>query len=448
MKTIQFSAIVLVGVLLNFFVLKERVCAEDEERYIQNEYQKITVTKLDPGAPPYFKIEKIESRIPDPDFVFGSDESPIWNVILYYEKNNEFKANIIEPADIMNNTGIENWSWGPEPVPQDSIWFRWEDIDLDAIDSDLSGTLSILCSIAFRAGDRKAHWHIETVLEDGIKEGIYKVRYPYYRFDELNNGGNDDYLTIPKFQGCILKDPIDMAVHRWPIYGELDGVGQNYYDIYKEKRDESPRFTWPSYMEMQFFTYYDSGTWNGLYIASHDPDKYMKSLFYKQMPENPPCQHLDIYFTFYPEDIYVATDKAYLDSVEVPYSIVTDVFEGDWLDGSKIYREWALAQSWCDSGRFETRTDIGEIPKGLDYFMLFSQPDSSYDSDQDTIIDAAIDSMNTNGYTLSKPLIVATMRGDRRYLDWKPGFRDSFITPLFEEHGESLCYAPNFTSNE
>jgi hypothetical protein len=56
MKTMQFSAIVLAGVLLSLFILTGRVCAEDKDRYIQNEYQKITVTKSGPAVYPYFGI--------------------------------------------------------------------------------------------------------------------------------------------------------------------------------------------------------------------------------------------------------------------------------------------------------------------------------------------------------------------------------------------------------
>ena len=452
-RILQTAIIVCIILIVNTVI-------SGEEKYIQNDYQKVTITRnVSQGTAESFEIKQVDYLTPDPDYTFTLNKSPIWNAILFYpdySADPDTMAPISIWPDSLNSTNVDSFPWGGgAQQSQDSLWFQWRGVNLKEQDEHLSGKMDVTCSVAFRNGDRKAHWHVNLQLnsvDEDSMVGIYKIRYPYYEFDELGGptDGGDDYLTIPEFQGCILNAPISEGIHLWPEWEEMEERGSGYYDN-EFMRDEFQFFTWPSHMQMQFFTYYDDNASKGIYIAAQDPDKYMKSLFYrKRMKTSPSDSTLALYFTYFPEDIFfvVDSDSSYCDSVEVPYSMVTDVFEGDWLDGSKIYREWALEQSWCDSGKFETRSDIGTIAKDLDYFIFFGTPFDSFDADQDTIIDAAIDSMNTNGYTLSKPLVAIPMAADRHNWQWKSGYADNFVAPLFEEHGESLMIASNFTSNE
>ena len=53
-------------------------------------------------------------------------------------------------------------------------------------------------------------------------------------------------------------------------------------------------------------------------------------------------------------------------STTVPYDFVIGVYEGDWYDASKLYRNWAEGTKILEKGRTETRTDIPQWWKEVD----------------------------------------------------------------------------------
>ena len=78
-----------------------------------------------------------------------------------------------------------------------------------------------------------------------------------------------------------------------------------------------------------------------LYVAAHDPKHYYKR--YTMKPGN----HLAL-------KVYVPDMGVPKTSYRQSYDFRIGPIRGDWYDAARIYREWALKQSWCSRGKVES----------------------------------------------------------------------------------------------
>jgi hypothetical protein len=151
--------------LVASIVLMINTLISAEEKYLQNDYQKVTITRnVSQGTAESFEIKQVDYLTPDPDYTFTLNKSPIWNAILFYpdySANPDTMAPVSIWPDSLNSTNVDSFPWGGgAQQSQDSLWFQWKGIHLKEQDEHLSGKMDVTCSVAFRNGDRKAHWHV------------------------------------------------------------------------------------------------------------------------------------------------------------------------------------------------------------------------------------------------------------------------------------------------
>ncbi|HHX12696.1 MAG TPA: hypothetical protein GX731_07725, partial [Clostridiales bacterium] len=97
---------------------------------------------------------------------------------------------------------------------------------------------------------------------------------------------------------------------------------------------------------MQFFTYYCEDK-VGFYFAAYDSQYHQKWLnFYKHKGKLRASQ------------IYGYEDIGYGNDLKAPWKFVITLTAGNgWYEGCDIYKEWALKQPWCSSGRLKDRSE-------------------------------------------------------------------------------------------
>ena len=89
---------------------------------------------------------------------------------------------------------------------------------------------------------------------------------------------------------------------------------------------------------------------NGLYFSSQDTGSFTKSLSCSLTPG-----HVGLTAST------LIPDKEKTDAFAPGYDIVVGVFDGNWFDAARIYREWAVGEKFCRESRFHS----GLSPKWL-----------------------------------------------------------------------------------
>ena len=168
--------------------------------------------------------------------------------------------------------------------------------------------------------ENKLRWNLQTELSQGA---VGKVEFPIFeglRFD------TDNELIVTWQNGRILKNPVenflckDLQVPFW--MGRGKGAYTNDY---------------PAGLSYQYTAFYAEKEF-GYYFATEDGDAYIKSYTYQY---NAACNAMDFSITNYPEDMGKTTSYA------MPYDFVMVLFQGNWQDATKLYRNWAIRQKWC-----------------------------------------------------------------------------------------------------
>ena len=217
-------------------------------------------------------------------------------------------------------------------VSVDRISDKTVEIRFDKIPvPDTPQRLSVTIRLDVGRPDGAVEWSGSAVLSGEGDLVITALQLPYLRVGTLGGRGDDDTVAYPLTGGLLLEDPIRTG-------GQL------------RLREANPLFLYPGYVESQFMAYYDAhdgedGTKGGLYLAAEDPDGYVKSLYFKPAAN---ARALDLYIRHfnYAPDPYVASDKAKsgLGAIslpqKLPYGVVLDLFEGDWIDAADRYRDW------------------------------------------------------------------------------------------------------------
>lgn len=145
------------------------------------------------------------------------------------------------------------------------------------------------------------------------------------------NGGNSE-LFWPFGEGCLIDDMSMREDSEWLHYRELTYQSMAFNGMF------------PGPASMQFMAYYNE--LGGLYLATHDPNGYMKSFEYHPYDDGL-CLEIRHF-----------TDGADGD-YEMQYEVVTGVFEGDWHDAAEIYRSW-LETTDILPEKIADRTDLPE----------------------------------------------------------------------------------------
>ena len=130
----------------------------------------------------------------------------------------------------------------------------------------------------------------------------------------------------------------------------------NWGMLYREGKDRQtgsyPSYQWP----MQFLCV-NRGE-SGLYLACHDPQAWPKRFSLVPLGEF----HFQI----------PAPERGVAGNAYRPrFPIVVGAYRGDWWQGAKLYRQWALAEApWTQKGPIASRKDMPKALTGLGLWML------------------------------------------------------------------------------
>jgi len=109
---------------------------------------------------------------------------------------------------------------------------------------------------------------------------------------------------------------------------------------------------------------------SGLYLATHDPEGYIKE--YKYCPEKVNDTQVFSYtFTHFPVKNIGEPGMNYV----MPYDTVVGVYQGDWYGAAKIYRDWVVKEAvWCKKGPLYQRKDVPQWMLDTDIWTLGFDP--------------------------------------------------------------------------
>ncbi len=259
------------------------------------------------------------------------------------------------PAGDINFTilPIEQVELVMDPVFSDTVRMTWSNIPV----TNSTQLAQVVVRVGLRPSDGKAVWRIDATMDSSGPYGIYAVRFPYLALNVINADGSDDNFLIPMTGGQVVPNPLvtgNNHAERGPDEGATD-------DAY---------FTYPGNVMTQFMALYDSTF--GVYMAAEDTTGKTKNLSFNQANTvfNPAQVRVYSYFTHFntvPAPIGNETTQQLARQLQnfslvgdLNYSVVTDVFAGDWLDATNIYRNWVVGSNapWIGRGPLETRGDI------------------------------------------------------------------------------------------
>ncbi len=191
-----------------------------------------------------------------------------------------------------------------------TLMMTWGDIALG------DGTASVTVLGRLREQEHLSEW---TISVDWTDENLRLLQIDFPCVGGISRHGTNDMLTIPRFWGCGVRDPLTRL-----------------------KRYE---LVYPCPASMQFWSYIGNGT--GMYLATYDPDSWMKRWLWSVDSKTATGEWRAIHYPAWSTDPVV--------SYRLPYPVIIGAFSGDWQDAAKLYRQWALGQKWCNEGRIVDR---------------------------------------------------------------------------------------------
>jgi len=205
----------------------------------------------------------------------------------------------------------------------DPLVYKWSNISL----GDERNVLDIV--VQYYSGEFP-EWRIQ-ISNRSQKYGIWRVSFPRVSLTASESGE----LAVPMGWGSLYKNPTRNG---------------GYVGDYPN-----------GWCTMQFAALCEDG--KGLYLAAHDAKAYHKEIVFKPIPDS---SQLLFEVIHYPEDMGIIGKDFGL-----PYPIVIKPFDGDWIDASKIYKNWAQEHSiWYPKKPLESSEDV---PRWLKENSLWCQ---------------------------------------------------------------------------
>ena len=262
-------------------------------------------------------------------------------------------------------------------------------------------TIFVRVTIRLSKGEALSYWKIKAELPPGLS--LESVTFP--RISNLDNEGLK--VAWPTSWGW----EADMETLQRSIYAWNDELG---------KYTECLRGQYPgSFMAMPFFAYYRNG--HGTYFAAHDPEAYYKTMrtFANEGlgSGSTHCVH-----NLARRNIDKPTEWT------LPYEMVLGVYDGDYYEGARIYREFVRTGTewWERAGKaFE---NAPEIVKSVD---LVTQPDHYFDS-MEVMVDRAL---KLKEYMDGQPHMLW-------WWHWNKGKKNPATKPLHSWHYYPYMYPP------
>lgn len=202
---------------------------------------------------------------------------------------------------------------------------------------DEPGVLDVGVTVTLRKGDPFARFRTTIANRSKLYTAFY-VTAPYVQGLAPPNGKPaDDYLATPCFTGRLIRNPIEKGI------------------LAKERRFQPNR----SGHSMQFDAFYNDT--NGLYLGCFDGDQNLKRYVMEATPDGGLCWGV----------VHVPNNMKTVPQIwTVPYDTVIRTFRGDWYDAARIYRGWALQQTWTAEGPIHQRAGTPTWFKEIDEWMM------------------------------------------------------------------------------
>ncbi|HOM83160.1 MAG TPA: DUF6259 domain-containing protein [Armatimonadota bacterium] len=249
------------------------------------------------------------------EFLTPSEKPLVWRLVLRGRDLPDLR---------IDNTAAARCSAAETPSKDGKrLELTWEDIDT----GEEKGALRVRVTVDLpKASPGMSLWRID-VDNSSERYGLWEVHFPL--FARLSEKGMPD-VAVPR--------------GNW---------GYLYRSASAQIFGSYPSADWP----MQFLLVNEGE--HGLYLAAHDPGASPK------------------HFAFTPGGEFRLTTPVEGMGVpgsdfRAPFPVAIGVYQGDWWQGAKRYREWALKQPWTRRGPVATRKDMPEAMKRLGLWMLAS----------------------------------------------------------------------------
>ncbi len=266
-------------------------------------------------------------------FVFPREDGPgLWRLDLRTPQGARLpRSGAAADKEIVELT---NRSGGRRTVRRQRLAGGGEELTLTWAGIDLPGepgAVDVTVRVGLAPGTGPSTWRIQTKVRSR-RFGLWEVHFP--TFSSVNRPGAGDAL--------------------------LPGGNWGMRLVRNNRGGGSP--TYPSAAcPMQFMAFMRNGL--GLYLAAHDGEARPKRLVV--------TSHQDAEFATRAENMGVPGA-----STGAPFPVVVAGYQGDWWQAARIYRTWALKQTWTRKGPIVRRSDVAPRFKDLGlWFLLGGRPD-------------------------------------------------------------------------
>jgi len=224
---------------------------------------------------------------------------------------------------------------GSAAVADACITFEWRDLPVagerDALDVTVTASLA--------PDDRFARFRTRIVCRSS-RYTVFYVTAPFVNGLYPPDQRTDlDRLASPVFNGRLISDPIRHGILGKPYRFQANRSGHS----------------------MQFDALYHDG--NGLYLGCFDGDQNAK----RYTIAADPGVGVGWGMVHIPNNM-----KSTPQDWSTPYDTVLCCFSGDWYDACRIYRQWALQQTWTAEGPLQTRKSVPRWFKEMDDWMSWA----------------------------------------------------------------------------
>jgi len=257
-------------------------------------------------------LARLANRLTAQDLVLSPNQKPmLWRLELRSEDKG------LKPVRIDNRVQARCSA----KVSEGKLDLRWEGIGLP----DEPAAISVRVTVALADASSASSWRI-TVDNRSKRYGVWDVFFPV-----MANVGPDERP--------------DVAVPR-----------SNWGMLYRECRHRQggwyPSCNWP----MQFLCV--NRAESGLYLACHDPEAWPKRFSLTPLGE----------FHF---QVHAPNQGVAGTGYTQPFPIVVGAYKGNWWQGAKLYRRWAIANApWARKGPLTKRKDTPKKLLDLGLWML------------------------------------------------------------------------------
>ncbi len=312
-------------------------------------------------------IKAITTKVGTINKKFNTILSPLFQVELRSSSDPGNFPPLLLPPPVLEFTLLPVDQLELDSPASDTARMVWRDIP---VDGGQLLTFELTCRL--RATDLKAVWSFDTSVDDG-PYFIYSVRSPYLGIKALNGNSTNDWFLTPMTSGQIVPDPLTNG-NNHPERDPSEGMVKDAF------------FTYPGNMMSQFMAYYDPAM--GLYMAAEDGTGQVKNLYFNRgAPASSPGKvRVYTYITHFNRarkpgasetQEEIETDlRTYDLGSDSGYPVVTDVFNGDWIDATHIYRDWAEGTnvSFLSRGPLVNRADIDTSIKDTTFILRWGLP--------------------------------------------------------------------------